>query len=388
MTGLRWWYASFGGTVAVLAIINVVAWAPSEGQRIGAWAILAGLALAFVTLGRPALKTGRFAIPFSVLVVLACGAAVACSPNMAVIQAISFPLVWSILANTRVAVVFDVALALAVFFGFLISQGAEPDAIVQAGTIQAISLVGSLALGLWISRIADLSHERKRLLDELTQAQDQLAALHRDAGATGERERLAREIHDTIAQDLTGLVMLSQRAQREVGAGAPAAETLGLLEDSARSALAETRALVASGAPVDLATGGIRHALDRLALRFGRETGLAIGVEVVPLPPLERDTEVVLLRIAQEGLANIRKHAATAGSVVVTLDLIDGRPTLAVRDDGGGFDPAAPTGGFGLGGMRDRLALVGGSLDVASSPAGTTLTATLPASHAPAGVRP
>jgi signal transduction histidine kinase len=168
--------------------------------------------------------------------------------------------------------------------------------------------------------------------------------------------------------------MLTQRARRELGDS----DTLALLEDSARAALAETRALVAASAPVGLASGGIKDALDRLADRFSRETGVTVGVEVAEIPPLERDTEVVLLRVAQEGLANIRKHAG-AESAVIELTLVHGKPTLAVRDDGAGFDPATPSAGFGLGGMRDRLALVGGSLDVASSSAGTTLTATLPA---------
>jgi len=384
MTGQRWWDVFFGGTVVVTAAVNVVAWAPSEAQRVGVWVILALLAVAYLALGRAALRTRRFVLPFAVILVVGTGALVACSPNVAVIQAIAFPLLWSVISSTRIAVAADVALAFVIFLGFLLSLGTSPSSIVQAGMIEAISLVGSLALGLWITSISVLSRERKQLLDELTAAQDQLAALNRDAGVTSERERLAREIHDTIAQDLTGLVMLTQRTRRELAAGKTtvADQQLELLEDSARSALAETRALVASSAPVALAAGGITDALARLAERFSRETAVAVRAEVGDLPALDRDTEVVLLRIAQEGLANIRKHAG-ARSAVIELSMIAGKPTLAVRDDGAGFDLTAPTAGFGLGGMRERLALVGGALDVASSPRGTTLTATLPAGFTP-----
>jgi signal transduction histidine kinase len=374
MAALRWWDVFFGGTVVVLAAVNIVAWAPTEGQRIGAWAILAALAVAYLAVGRRALALRRTSVVFSIVLILASGGLVACSPNMAVVQAITFPMLWSVIESTVVSIVANAALAVSVFFGFLVSSGFTESGLIQAGIIQAISLVGSLALGLWITRIAHLSHERKQLLDELTAAQDSLATLNRETGIASERERLAREIHDTIAQDLTGLVMLTQRARRELGDS----DTLALLEENARAALAETRALVASSAPVGLASGGIKDALDRLAERFSRETGVTIGVEVGNLPPLERDAEVVLLRIAQEGLANIRKHAG-AESAVIELSLVDGKPTLAVRDDGAGFDTSAPTDGFGLGGMRDRLALVGGALEVASSPSGTTLTATLSA---------
>ena len=237
----------------------------------------------------------------------------------------------------------------------------------------------SIALGLWITSIAVRSHERQRLLDERRATQDELAMVSRDAGVSSERERLAREIHDTIAQDLTGLVLTTQRARRELADGALPAldEQLAILEENARSALAETRALVAATAPIGLATGGIGDALDRLGARFARETGLAVTVSATGLPALDRDTEVVLLRCAQEGLANVRKHAR-AGAASLTVAADDDEVTLEVRDDGSGFDPGALSAGFGLSGMRERLALVDGRLAVASGATGTTLTVTLP----------
>ncbi|HEY0261243.1 MAG TPA: sensor histidine kinase [Lacisediminihabitans sp.] len=384
MRGDRWWHVAFGTTVVVLAILDGTTWSRSEAWRVGGWVVLGLLTLAYVTIGRLALRGGRFVLPFSLLIIVGSGAAVACSPNMAVIQAISFPILWMTIPRTRLAVVANVALALSVSAGFVIGLGPSPDSFAQAAVVESISLVFSLALGSWISRIAELSAERQRLLDELTATQEQLAVIHRDSGITSERERLAREIHDTIAQSLTGLVMLSQRARRELAVTDLAAldEQLELLEENARDVLAETRSLVAATAPVELG-GGIAAALERLAARFERETGIRVTFETETTvefgrDTLGRDTEVVLLRSAQEALSNVRKHSG-AGSATVELAGGDGMVSLTVNDDGAGFETSAAGTGFGLPGMRDRLALVGGTLELRSSPgAGTTLTVSLP----------
>lgn len=372
MKGERWWDIFVVATVIVLAAIALVTSTPSEGQRIGAWvALLLFLGCYFGFIRRALVDDAPWLAAGAALILLS-GAVVACAPNLAVIQAIAFPLLWVCIDQTRWAVTASVLLAITVSVGFIIALGTSPEAIASTAVIEAISLVGSLALGLWITRISNLSHERKALLDELTAAQDQLAALHRDSGVTSERERLAREIHDTIAQSLTGLVMLSQRAQRELAVGDTAAlsERLGLMEEAARDALVETRSLVAAGAPVEIG-GGIVAALERLGSRFTRETGVIVTVTGT-LPDLERDTEVVLLRCAQEALANVRKHSG-ATRAHITLALSGERPTMAVQDDGVGFDPTEPSTGFGLTGMRDRLALVGGSIAV-DGRSGTTVT--------------
>jgi signal transduction histidine kinase len=252
---------------------------------------------------------------------------------------------------------------------------------VLALSIEGISFVFAIVMGVWISRIAELGNERKRLLDELTAAQAQLEVLHRDAGATAERERLARELHDTIAQSLTGQVLLAQRARRERAAGSLSDETLELLEEASRESLAETRSLVAASARVELPGGGLVEALTRFAARFQRESGIAVVVTAELDPAVEnalgRDAEVVLLRCAQEGLANVRKHAG-ARAVRVVLSTADGVATVAVIDDGHGFDPSAAASGFGLSGLRDRLGLVGGELAVDGTAGATTLTARLP----------
>ena len=380
MTGERWWHVFVAATIVVLAVINAFSYSPSQGQRVAAWVILGVIGLAYLLIGRRSLQEGGPWVVFSVVIILGSGALVACSPTLAIVQAISFPLLWSVIEDTRVAIAANVLLALAVSAGFLVSLGLSPENIVNTAVIEGISLVGSLALGIWITRISHLSHERRDLIDELTATQAQVSALSRETGAAEERERLAREMHDTIAQSLTGLVMLSQRAQRELAAGNAdgIADQLAVMEETARDALLETRSLVASAASVEVG-GGIVAAVERLGERFGRETGIRVSVDGDDLPELDRATEVVLLRCAQEALANVRKHSGARGASIAlaaTGELV----TMTVSDDGVGFAPDTPSPGYGLAGMRDRLALVEGTLTVASRPgAGTTLLIGLPA---------
>ncbi|WP_411719843.1 sensor histidine kinase [Mycetocola sp.] len=201
--------------------------------------------------------------------------------------------------------------------------------------------------------------------------------MSRDAGATAERERIAREIHDTIAQSLTSVVMLAQRARLEQ----PTADsTLELIESTAREALREARSLVAANAGLPQRDGSLADTLAQLGERFSRETGVTVTTDA-PLTELPRDIEVVLLRCAQEGLANVRKHAnARAASVPVAQS--DNSVSLRVADDGrglGGFQPSDEH-GFGLSGMRDRVGLVGGTLIVADAATGhgTELTVHIP----------
>lgn len=371
MRSLRWWHVAVIGMTAILVAI-ALGTGSDLPSSVGGLASAAALAVAWFALARPACGRSSVSAVLVVAVIIVSTVGTSFLPAFATVQSLAFPLVWTFIDNTRRAIVANVLLAVGVGIGTWVSTGD----VVQALAVQGISLALSISLGLWITSIATQSVERQRLLDELGAAQEKLSTLDREAGVASERERLAREIHDTIAQDLTGLVMLAQRAQREHSGGTSPSDTLGLLEESARTALAETRALVASGAPVAL-SGGISDALTRLGVRFARETGLAVTVDAAGLPALDRATEVVLLRCAQEGLANVRKHSAgRTASVRAWAD--HGCVAIRVTDDGTGFDPDTASDGFGLDGMRGRLALVGGGLDISSSPAGTAITATLP----------
>jgi len=288
-------------------------------------------------------------------------------PAFAFWQAIAYPLIWSITPGLRNALVANVALALAIGIGYAVSSRSPVEALV----VESLSLGFSIVMGLWITRIATLSEQRRRLAADLQAAQHDLEALGREAGIAAERERLARELHDTIAQSLTGVVMLAERSRKRH----PEDGDLAVLEETAREALGETRGLVAAGAPVPL-TDGLAAAVEALASRFERETGVRVTASVHAEVP--RPLEVVLLRCAQEALANVRKHARAA-RVDLTV-LADGPDVvLVVADDGVGL--AGPTaGGFGIAGMRDRVALVGGSMTLTDREGGgARVTVRIPA---------
>lgn len=364
----RWWHVAALVLSTVLAIVLLASDLPPWRLALGLGTLavfLAGWAL----LARRAKDGNLPAVALTIITIVVAAVGTAAQPSFATIQCLAFPMVWVLAADRRRALVANVALALAVGGGFVVSRGADQQELLEIGLTVALSLAFSLALGLWITEIVTRSHERQELVDELQATQVQLAAISRDAGVTSERERLAREIHDTIAQDLTGMVMLAQRARQETDVTARATQ-LAQLEETAREALTETRALVADGSPASL-DAGLVPALERLTTRFSKETGIEVALTADDRD-LDRTTEVVVLRCTQEALSNVRKHS---GASFATVTLAGN--SLTVSDDGPGFDVSANTSGYGLSGMRDRLALVGGSLEVASGASGTTLTISL-----------
>jgi len=384
MTESRWWSVVVVATAVVLSIL-VLLEHPSVVRMVGAISTTAILVALWLVLGKRALVDRRAGLVVAIAFIVLTSLSVGFSPSMATLQCMVFPVVWTVFDRTRAAIIANVGVAVGVGLGFYIGLGATTDSLILGATIEGLSLIFSLALGLWITSISDKSAERKLLIDKLEATQEQLASLSRDAGAASERERLAREIHDTIAQDLTGLVLTAQRGLRELKDGNTAAveKQLGVLEENARNALTETRALVASGAAVGVDGGGLATALRRLAERFERETGIAVTVQADDTATLDRDREVVLLRCAQEALANVRKHSS-ANAAALTLAVQNDEIVLSIADDGTGFDPAAVSGGFGLAGLRKRLTLVRGNLAVTAAPGtGTTVVATLPAALEP-----
>ncbi|MBW4031596.1 MAG: sensor histidine kinase [Acidobacteria bacterium] len=384
MTARRWWMLALTGASILCAV--VLGLSVGMGLRFGIGvAILVAFAVFWALVFRCDEEGSARAVAVLIVTIAVSGALTAVDTSLAFFQAFAYPAAWTLLATARRAVLASAALAIVEGLALVERIGASPSSIGLAITIETVSFAFAISMGIWITRIADLGTERKRLFDELSGAQAELAAMHRDAGATGERERLARELHDTIAQSLTAQVLLAQRARRELASGALSDSTLELLETASREALAETRSLVAASARVELPGGGLVEALQQLGTRFERESGITVTV-VSSFPvevPLARDAEVVLLRCAQEGLANVRKHAG-AHAVRLLLSSSDGFAGVDVVDDGRGFDPSSAAPGFGLSGLRDRLGLVGGSLSVDGTPGATTLTARLPLVAAPA----
>ncbi|MFD7656955.1 sensor histidine kinase [Actinosynnema sp. NPDC059797] len=252
---------------------------------------------------------------------------------------------------------------------------------------------------------ADVMSERrndrqKRALVELHEANAKLeaaleenAGLHaqllvqaREAGVLDERQRMAREIHDTLAQGLAGILTQLQAAEQASDEPATSRRHVANAVDLARESLAEARRTVHAVGPSALAEARLPEAIGDVARRWSEVNRVdAVLTTTGDARPMHTDVEVALLRTAQEALANVAKHAR-AGRVALTLSYMEDLVTLDVLDDGVGFDPGArraggsPDGGFGLAGMRQRVQRLAGRLDVESEPGGgTAITATVPA---------
>ena len=228
-----------------------------------------------------------------------------------------------------------------------------------------------------------LALENLRLVEEARKA-------GRQAGVLRERQRMAHEIHDTLAQGFTSIVMNLEAAEGVIPSNLDRAQHhLDQARLTARESLTEARRLVWALRPEALENVSLPDALGRLAERWSEESGISAGVTTTGTPcPLASEVEAMLFRVAQESLNNARKHAQGASRVALTLSYMGETVALDVRDDGAGFDPAREfektrdrdSGGFGLKGMRERVEGVGGSLSVESTPGeGSTLTVELSA---------
>jgi signal transduction histidine kinase len=282
------------------------------------------------------------------------------------------PLTFMVLPVRR-AVPAVVAISLTPLFVAFVRDGFTASTLWELGPTFLVSAAISVWLGTWITRVVDQSRERARLIAELRDTRAEVARLSREAGVAAERERLAGEIHDTLAQGFTSIITLLQAADPGLRD-----ERLALAVRTARENLAESRTLIAALAPSALAAGSLPDAVRRQATRFTEETGIPAICRVTGTPrELATATEVVLLRAAQEALANVRRHAAAA-EVALLLAYGEDSVRLVVRDDGRGFDPAAAS-GFGLSGMRARAEQVHGRLAVRSSgDTGTTIELEVP----------
>ncbi|MBP8293445.1 MAG: sensor histidine kinase [Caldilineaceae bacterium] len=253
-----------------------------------------------------------------------------------------------------------------------------------------LASVMSVLVALWIHGIIAQSEERHQLILALEETQARLAASEREAGTLAERQRLAREIHDTLAQGFTSIVMHLEAAEQALPADAATATTRYFLDQArrtARASLTQARAVVADLRPDLLVQNSLPAALERVVAHWRTESGVDASFTVTgePLAPTP-DVDITLLRALQEALANVRKHAQ-ATSVVVTLSYMDDVVVLDVQDDGVGMaaQPTGPhallvdAGGFGLVAMRERVEQLGGALLVESAPGqGTTLAVQIP----------
>ncbi|MFI6483621.1 sensor histidine kinase [Nonomuraea sp. NPDC050663] len=264
-----------------------------------------------------------------------------------------------------------------------------------------IALMGGTAWVLWLAEqeraqreraMAELGRANRLLEASLTEnagLQAQLLAQAREAGVLDERQRMAREIHDTLAQGLTGIIAQLQAAEQMHEVPAPWRRPFEAVKGLARESLAEARRSVDALRPEPLENGRLSEALSEVVRRWSKVNGLAVQVTTTgTVLPMAAEAEFALLRTAQEALANVAKHAV-ASRAGVTLSYLEREVALDVRDDGRGFDPDGAKGaGFGLTIMRQRIEGLGGTLRIESRPgSGTGVSACVPAQQAPGSDR-
>lgn len=230
--------------------------------------------------------------------------------------------------------------------------------------------------------IGDLAEANRRLEEALTEntgLHAQLLAQAREAGVLDERQRLAGEIHDTLAQGLIGIVTQLEATTQARNDPAEWNRHLDQARELARSGLTEARRSVRALRPEQLDDANLVDAIGELAGSWMQSSGIAVQTEITGRPlAAPADVEAAVFRVAQVALTNVGKHA-DATLVGLTLSYLDDVLLLDVRDDGTGFDPGARVQGYGLAGIRDRLTRVGGRLEVESVPGeGTAINAAVP----------
>jgi signal transduction histidine kinase/ActR/RegA family two-component response regulator len=248
-----------------------------------------------------------------------------------------------------------------ILLGIVVSRG-----LLTAILCEVPGMLLSVVVGIWLRGSWRWSAERRTLMSSLDQALGQLSAAEREAGVMAERERMSREIHDTIAQSLVGIIMTAQRTQRRLAVRV--SDDPGLMEDlaviieSAFDSLSDARALVAEGAHLDL-SGPLEGALADLGARFARETGINVETEADLPRGLPQPVRLLVVRAVQEGLANVRKHTSAKNATAAAV-FSDGSLRIQVVDDGAGLAAQPTAGGFGLAGLRDRVEVLGGRVEL------------------------
>lgn len=388
----RWlWHLAFG---FVLSAVTALALVDATGQGGRYWvavAALAGIGVAYLLLGRRMLVSpgSRYGLLYFGAVVVLFGVAFWCAGDTGYLLFMLIPQAFIAVGRLRRSVPVVLVLFAVIGTEVLVRSGPTPAVLGIVAATVLVPAAFSVLIAVWIHGIIWQSANRAELIGELERTREALAVERHEAGIRAERERLSVEIHDTLSQGFTSILMIAQAARAGV-ADTTTADRLDIIVRTARENLVEARALVAAMAPADLSGGTLADALHRLAGRCRDDTALAVTVTVTGAPAgRHQDLDVILLRAAQEALHNARRHAA-AHAVHLHLSYTAGTVALEVTDDGRGLDPAtAERAGFGLRGIRQRAETSGGALTLAGTPdRGTTLRVELPLPVAPAPGRP
>ncbi len=232
-------------------------------------------------------------------------------------------------------------------------------------------------IGTFISSIIRQSTDRQRLINDLTRSQANLMKVEREAGRLTERQRLARDIHDTLAQHFTSIIMHLSAAK--YSSPESVQSEVRQAEDAAREGLAEIRRIVWDMQPEQIEKASLLEAVEELAARWSAETSVLVKMRVTGIPrSLPSSAETALLRITQEAMHNITKHAQ-AKNVNITFSFMEDLFVMDIADDGLGFDPSKTSDGFGMKTMRDRIEELSGTFTIESERGrGTAIAVSLP----------
>ena len=280
--------------------------------------------------------------------------------------------------------------SISVIFGTAVSVGIQiPQGLTFGGVMgPVVSALVTVAIFYAFSRLHEINTERTALIRELMETREQLAETERAAGVAGERQRIAHEIHDTLAQGLSSIQMLLHAANRDLDGDinvVKARERIGLARQTAADNLQEARAMIAALQPAALSQTSLVGALDRMAQGFAAAADLNIEVEADgEVTQLPMKLEAVLLRIAQGAVGNVAKHAQ-ATRARITVSYSDDAVRVDIVDNGVGFDVKAVEsrpaglGHIGLAAMKRRAEEVSGEVVIESSPGnGTAVSVSVP----------
>ncbi len=288
----------------------------------------------------------------------------------------------------RAAMLYALILTVLIQIGFSDATSLSPSELSISLPQVLGGVIGLLVAGMMAAYMEGLGREadrRQGLLNELRAAQDALAARERESGIMTERQRLAGEIHDTVAQHLTSIVTNLEAAESRAETNPDAAwDHIHAAREAARQGIADARAMVAALQPQVLEGRSISDALRQVSEDYATAAEYRVLFEEAgPSGRIDRLQETILIRALQESLQNIRKHAG-ASTATVSLNWLDDEVILDIQDDGAGFDPASvpkPLNGHqvGLRTMRQRVEGAGGTWMVESSPGeGTSLAVSFP----------
>lgn len=373
---LHGWEVFSWGLIALVTLITMLGGGPVD-RRLGILALTAVLALCYGLVrtrpaARPALGYGYLAVLVVVLGLLSY-----LDDGLGVYYTVALTQFIVFADSPRGAILFSGLGALAITVGGSLREGGQPD-VFLTNTVSSLGIWAvAVVMALLTPRALAQRDERAALRVELKNTQLELAEVYQRQGAAEERERLAREIHDTLAQGFASIIVLAEAARSQLAVDVDrSAQQLQSIEQTARENLAEARVLVGAAPRSGVAPGSVAATLRRTLDRFTEDTGLDVTADLADID-CDQPTRIALLRCTQESLANVRKHAS-ATTVGVVLAPGPDTVELEITDDGRGF-VVEDSHGFGLDGMRKRLAEFGGGLTVTSSLGdGTRVLATIP----------